>query len=492
MNAPRKYDKLIKNVRLVRPNREGVQDVDIAIAGEKFVRIAPGIPADEANEVVDAGGLLGFPGVIDAHMHVGIYRSLDEDAKTETKCAAMGGVTTSLNYMRTGQYYLNKGGPYLEFFKDVRKLSEGNFRCDYGFHLMPAGTEHIAEMPDIYNELGVPTFKIFMFYGGYGLHGKSDNQAEFLMVKTNEKYDLGHFEFVMRGAREVVDRFPEARDLISVSLHCENPELMNVWTRIIQQEKKLNGLEAYHLARPPHSEGLSIVIACYLAHATDCPNINLLHLTSREAVDTALRMQQVFPHVNIGREATIGHLVLDLSTKAGTYAKVNPPVRPREDREYLWDAVVSRKIDWIVTDHACCHLDMKVDRKDPDNIWGGKSGFGGTEYLLSGLHSEGRKRGLSLNRMAELVCWNPAQRFGVWSKGDVAPGYDADLVLFDPDKTFVVSSEDSPSAQGYTPFEGMELNGKVMKTFLRGEVIYDNGSYPGTPRGKYISRKVKD
>lgn len=484
------YDRLIKNVRLARPKRSGLQATDIAIADGRFARIAPDIDPGSAKDVVDGKGLVAFPGVVDAHMHIGIYRHLSEDAPTESKCAAMGGVTTSLTYFRTGHYYLNKGGPYLEFFKDMLAAADGHYHVDYGFHLMPGSAEHIAEMPDIYDKLGVPTFKIFMFYGGYGLHGKSDNQAAFLMTKAHERYDLAHFEFVMRGAREVVERFPEARDLVSVSLHCENPELMTAWTRIIQEERGLNDLNAYHLARPPHSEGLSIVIAAYLAHAAGCPNINLLHLTSREAVETALKVQEIFPDVNIGREATIGHLLLDLEN-ADIRAKVNPPIRPRADREYLWHALGAGKIDWVVTDHACCPSELKFDPANRDNVWGGKSGFGGTEYLLAGLFSEGRKRGLSENRIAELLCFNPAQRFGLWSKGDVAPGFDADLVLFDPDATWSIRGEDSPSAQGYTPFEGMEVTGKVRTTYLRGEAVYDNGAFPGTPRGQYIPRKVR-
>ncbi len=484
------YDTIVKNVKLARPRRNGLQETDIAIKDGTFARVAPDLDAELATEVIDGNGLIAFPGVIDAHMHIGIYRHLSEDAPTESKCAAMGGVTTSLTYFRTGHYYLNKGGPYREFFKDVLDNASGRYHVDYGYHLMPASAEHIEEMPEIYGQLGVPTFKIFMFYGGYGLHGKSDNQAEFLMTKPDERYDLGHFELVMRGARKVVEQYPEARDLISVSLHCENPELMNVWTRIIQEERGLNGLEAYHLARPPHSEGLSIVLAAYLAHATGCPNINLLHLTSREAVETALKMQQVFPDVNIGREATAGHLLLDLSN-TDIRGKVNPPIRPPEDREFLWQSLVEGKIDWVVTDHACCPSDLKFDPNDRNNVWGGKSGFGGTEYLLSGLYSEGRKRGLSENRIADLVCWNPAQRFGLWSKGDVAPGLDADLVLFDPSTTWTIRAEDSPSAQGYTPFEGIEVNGKVRRTFLRGQLVYDNGEFPGPPRGQYLPRQVR-
>jgi len=90
--------------------------------------------------------------------------------------------------------------------------------------------------------------------------------------------------------------------------------------------------------------------------------------------------------------------------------------------------------------------------------------------------------------MAELVCWNPAQRFGLLSKGDIAVGYDADLVLLDPQERFVVSAAESESQQGYTPLEGQELTGKVKSTFLRGDLIYHDGNFIGSPRGKYLER----
>jgi allantoinase len=167
---------------------------------------------------------------------------------------------------------------------------------------------------------------------------------------------------------------------------------------------------------------------------------------------------------------------------------VNPPIRSREDVEYLWRTLLDGKIDWVCSDHACCRHEMKVDGSKPDDIFLAKSGFGGTEYLLSALITEGRKRGLSYNRVAELTSWNPAQRFGLLCKGDIAPGFDADLVLLDPERSFVVRAAESESGQGYTPFEGLELSGKVMATYLRGDCIYSDGKVIGTPRGRYLRR----
>ena len=488
MSEAKTLDKVIKNVCVVRPNQQSIERVDLGIKDGKFVQIAPEIKPDRATEVFDAQNKLGFPGLIDAHMHIGIYQPLDRDAVAESKAAAMGGVTTSLNYIRTGQYYLNKGGSYQDFFPEVLSLSKGNFYVDYGYHIAPIASGHIEEMEYLFEEQGVSSFKIFMFYGGYGLHGLSDQQNLFLMINKEERYDFAHFEFIMRGLTQLRERHPEASDYLSLSLHCEVAEILNAYTKIVQSDRSLTGLKAYSAARPPHSEGLAICIASYLAHETNCLNINLLHLSSRKAVEAALTMQAAFPHINFKREVTVGHLMLDVDAPTGKWAKVNPPIRPREDVEYLWSQLLNRQIDWIVSDHACCSAAKKASLQDPDNIWLAKSGFGGTEYLLSSIFSEGSKRGMSYNHMAELLCWNPAQRFGLPAKGDIAIGYDADLVLLDPNETFVVRAAESESQQGYTPFEGMELTGRVKSTFLRGNLIYDQGQVIGSPQGKYLKR----
>ena len=488
MASKKAFDLLIKNVRLVRPNAAMVEQGDIAISDGRIAKVAPEIAAASAKTVYDGKGQLAFPGLVDPHMHTGIYSPLAEDALTESRAAAQGGVTTSLNYMRTGGYYLNKGGSYKKFFPEVLEISEGRFHVDYVYHLAPMDKRHIREIPSLINDFGVTSFKIFMFYGGHGLHGRSTNQHEFLMIGEDEKYDIAHFEFVMRGIRKAMDKYPDKADSLSLGLHCETAEIMSAYTKIVEEEGSLKGLAAYSAGRPPHSEGLAIFIAAYLANETDLPNINLLHLTSRKAVIAALQMAAVFPHIDFRREVTIGHLMLDTDSKAAALAKVNPPIRPREDVEFLWEQLVAGNLDWVCSDHACCKHEMKIDHKKPGNIWLAKSGFGGTEYMLSALITEGRKRGLTYNQMAKLTSFNAAQRFALPSKGDIAEGLDADIVLVDPNDTWTVRAADSESQQGYTPFEGLEMTARVKTTFLRGQRIYDNGEVLGEPVGKYLHR----
>ena len=482
------YDLVIKNVQIVQPGQSGTFPADIALMNGKIVRVEAGISGEEARQTYDGKGQLAFPGLVDAHMHTGIYNPLGEDALSESRAAASGGVTTSLNYMRTGKYYLNKTGPYATFFPEVLDISRNHYYVDYAYHIAPIQYSHIDEIDMLVEKFGVTSFKIFMFYGNYGLHGNSSAQKDFLMTPEGEFYDYAHFEFIMRGVTKAMEKYPQVADSISLGLHCETAEIMRAYTRLVQEEGTLTGLRAYSAARPPHSEGLAIFIASYLANETACKNINLLHLTSAKAVDAAMMMQTVFPHINFKREVTLAHLMLDYDCECGVHAKVNPPIRSREDVEYLWEHLLAGHIDWVCSDHACCKAEMKTDLADKQNVWLAKSGFGGTELLLSGLYTEGTRRGLSVNRMAELLAANPAQRFGLPSKGQLAPGFDGDVVLFDTAQTFTVRSDDSESTQGYSVFEGHTFTGKVTATFLRGQLIFENGTVMGEPAGQFLFR----
>ena len=142
-------DTLIKNVTVVTTGDHAPDDgrrLDLGIVDGRFTRVEEDIPEADAAEVVDGRGLVAFPGVVDGHQHWGIYNPLDEDTSSESRASAQGGVTTGITYMRTGQYYLNKGGPYREFYPHVLAAAEGRSFIDYGFHLAPMMREHIDEI----------------------------------------------------------------------------------------------------------------------------------------------------------------------------------------------------------------------------------------------------------------------------------------------------------------------------------------------------------
>lgn len=484
---------VIRGARVVTDEDEPVR-LDIEIRDGSITRLASDVEPGPDAATVDARGLVAFPGAVDAHQHWGIYHPLAEDAVAESRAAAQGGVTTGLTYLRSGRYYLNKSGPYAELLPEALSLVEGRAHVDYAFHLAPMMREHIDEIPSLVDEHGITSFKIFMFYGGHGLHGRSTDQSSFLMTPPGERYDLAHFEFVMRGVQGARERFPELADAISLSLHCETAEIMAAYTAMVESDRTLTGLPAYSASRPPHSEGLAITIAAYLAHETGLPAINLLHLSSAKAMEAAMLMAATFPAVDFRREVTIGHLLVDVDTASAAPepvgGKVNPPLRPRADVEALWRHVLAGHVDWVASDHACCREEQKFGASRSD-VFAAKSGFGGAEYLLAGLVSEGRRRGLSYGRIAALVAGNPARRFGLDRKGVLAPGYDADIALVDPDAPWVVRAADSPSRQEYTPFEGQRLDARVVHTFLRGTQIVRDGQPIGPPSGRFLRRPAR-
>jgi hypothetical protein len=176
-------DLLIKNVRLVQPGHHTVESRDLGIADGRFTRVEPAIDAALAREVFDARGQLGFPGVVDAHTHVGIYAPLRDDAVTESQAAVTGGVTTGLTYFRTG---------------------------------------------------------------GHGRQGRADQDAQrrFLMVGEDESYDLAPFEFIMRAASRIRRAHPALAPHVSVSLHCEIADILNAYTQRVARDGSLVGRSA--------------------------------------------------------------------------------------------------------------------------------------------------------------------------------------------------------------------------------------------------------
>jgi len=476
-----RYETAVLGGHLVIPG-VGVIRADLGTRDGKVAAIVdPGdIQRADAEETVDATGKIVLPGGVDSHFHLGIYRDITEDAESETTSSLVGGVTSVISYFRTGELYFNRTGPYREIFPEVLARVDGHARCDYGFHLAPMTSEHVGEIPWLVDEMGVSSFKYYMFYKGFNLQASSRDSKSFTMA---DEYDLGHLFEIMEKVAEV-DKSRPGR--ISVSLHCEQAELMRVFIERAKRDPSLAGLREYSAGRPPLTERLSIEEAGVLATATGV-SVNLLHLSSALALETAADLKHRYPGLDVSCETTLHHLALaceDLEGK-GLGGKVNPPIRDRSDNEALWAGLVSGAVDTVASDHACCGEDLKGD-----DLWPAMPGFGGTALLYPVLLSEGyHKRSVPLERIAEVASARPARAFNLFPrKGTIAVGSDADLAVVDLDRTQTVTPELCRSAQDHTPFEGIEVRGWPVVTLLGGRAVFADDDVADGFGGRYLDR----
>jgi dihydroorotase-like cyclic amidohydrolase len=478
-----RYDTVILGGHAVLP-AEGPIRCDLGLKDGRIAALALDLRPEDGEEVIDARGLMVFPGAVDAHFHIGIYRPMAADARSETASALVGGGTTVLSYFRTGHHYLNRSGPYREILPEVIAVTEGNAYTDFGYHLAPMTSEHLGEVDWLAGEAGIASFKYYMFYKGLNLAADSTDAAAYTMA---EAYDLGHLYALMEEVARADRRYGD-RGRISLSIHCENSELITLFIARVK-EAGLEGLRAYSEARPPLTERLSIHEAGVLADAAGV-RVNLLHLSSAEALRGAMELSRLYPELDVRRETTVHHLALTYAMLEGKGlgGKVNPPIRTADDVEALWRGVARGEIDWVASDHACC---MEEDKGD--DLWPALPGFGGTALLYPVLISEGyHRRGLPLLRIAELASQNPATAFALWPrKGAIAVGADADLALVDLEREETVTPELLHSEQDHTPFAGVRVKGWPRRTLLRGVTVYQDGQVLGTPKGRFLRRPLR-
>ncbi len=476
------FDTVVKGGELIIP-KQGTIRADLGIRGGKIVAMAREIPDADAGRVVDARKKKVFPGAIDSHAHIGIYRPLSEDAVSESASAATGGVTTICSYFRTGKNYLNKTGSFKDIFPELLEKSAESYRIDYAYHIACMSSEQIDEIEWLVREGGVSTFKYYMFYKSLDLSGEKPS-GDYLMLSK----DVLDFGFLYRFMSEVA-RMNEGFDgePIKLSIHCENPEIITTTTAWAKANPTGNTMKDYSNGRPPWQEALAIKEAAFLAAQAGCP-LNLLHLSSMDALDAGLQAVAEYPDVDFLLEATLHHLAMSNDNDYGPLGKVNPPVRDQANVDYLWGAVLEGLIDTVVSDHACNPKELR--RGD---LWSIMPGFGGTGLMFPVLITEGfHKRGLDLTRIAELSAYNPALHHNLYPrKGTIAVGADADLVIVDLEEEKTVTPELLNSAQDYTPFEGLSLKGWPGEVLVRGETVVDNGRVVGRPGyGEYIRRPV--
>ncbi|MCC7484285.1 MAG: amidohydrolase family protein [Burkholderiales bacterium] len=449
-----KVDLAIRNARVVTHDGEFMGGV--AVHGGCIAVTGADDALPDAKRVIDAGGRVLMPGVIDPHCHLGVNYPYDEDMHTETAAAASGGVTTVLLYIR------NKAGPYIPFYRERRAAGEKNAIVDFGFHFGIQREDHINDIPNVVRETGVRSFKCYFGY-------EPDNPIGIVPATDGWVYaSMRHLARVPGGV---------------LSVHCENTGIAT-W---LKDEMKATGrqdLGAYTESRPSFCEEETIKRMLFLAERTRCP-LHIVHTSVGKGPVLAAQARALGVDVTV---ETCPHYLTrtcydpDLDMRA----KISPPLRPREDLEGLWEGVLNGSVYSLGTDHV-----PFVPKKGED-LWKEVPGVVSFPWELALLlHFGVHQRGLGLSRLVQLNSYHPARRFGLWPrKGSLAAGADADLVLVDLDAERAVRH----TGHGHCIYEGWRLRGWPVTTIARGVVVYEDGRVDTAlrGRGRCVTRPVND
>ncbi|MFX0202224.1 MAG: dihydroorotase family protein [Candidatus Hodarchaeota archaeon] len=451
-----KFDMLIKNGKVVIP-KLGIKKTNIAISmGKIAALLKPGLSVT-ANNVLDAKGKYVLPGLIEPHSHFGLGDG-DKDYYTETKSAAVGGVTTVLNY-------LNDSGVYDErTFKRVVENGEKQAFVDFSIHFCITSREQLNKLDKYIYQYGISSFKFFMnFRGEEGRH---------------------------LGIRAIDDGFLfacfSALGKYQGSLACVHAENIEIGWVLREKLIKLGrtDLRAWEEHKPDYVEAEAVRRAIYLAEVANCP-IYIVHVSSKKGL-AEIREYRNSRYKRIYAETATHYLSMTSDSDLGVIGKVSPPLRYREDMEGLWQGIADGTIDTIGTDHV---PRKKVTKTG--TVWEASAGFPGIGTLLPFLLSEGvNKRGIKIERIAELTSYNVGKIFHLHPrKGTIEIGSDADLTVVDLDLEKEVKWKDLYSHSDYTLYEGWRLKGWPVLTIVRGKVIAEHGKIKGKPGyGRFVPR----
>jgi dihydropyrimidinase len=448
-------DCLVRNGTVVCPDL-GPASIDIGIReGRIAALLEPGMGLPPAGLTIDASGRHVFPGIIDAHMHWG-YADPPHEYTTETRCAALGGVTTLLGYFL-------KNEPYDALFRTLVREAEGRAYVDFALHFGAHQEAHITDLGKYVKEFGVTSYKYFMNY-------KGEEARHLGLAGTDDGFLYAFFQEAAR--------FPE----VIVAVHPENIEI--IWRlRKEYQDAGREGLRAYCESRPALAEAENILRALYLAEQAGC-RLYIVHLSCALGLEEVRRYRQRYDRILL--ETCPHYLTHTLDSDVGSLAKASPPLRTRADAEALWAAIADGTVDVVGSDH--------VPRKRATKelgIWKASSGFPGIGTLLPLMLSEGyHRRGLPLQRIAQVLSANPARVFGLGGrKGSLAIGSDADLTVVDLELEREVRAAELGSYSDYSLYEGWRLKGWPVLTMVRGTVVMRDGQVVGPAgHGRYLRR----
>lgn len=434
---------------------EGIVEATLGIKEGKVVALLdPGVDLP-ATKVIDAGGRHVLPGVIEPHSHLALGNRV-EDFATETATAALGGVTTMFTYLR-------RPGLYDEIFSAIKEEAESRAYVDVAFHLGLMLSEQVPHLNRCFEDYGVSSFKFFMAY-------KGEEGRAMGIIGCDDGLMYQGFQHVAKMGRGVA------------CVHAENVEIIDTLKPALKAAGR-DDLAAWSEARPGFTEAESVQRAFFLGRQTGCP-VYIVHLSSAAGLDVVREWQQ---KEGIRYVETCTHyLTHSMWAKEGKLAKANPALRDEKDREALWEGLKDGSIHTVGTDHVPFTKAQKMV-----SIWDGPPGFPGTTTLLPVLLSEGyHKRGLSLQKIAEVTAYNTARIFNLYPrKGTLQVGSDADLVILDLEQERLVQAKDLMSHSDFSIYEGETLKGWPVLTMVRGQVVMEKGKVVGQRGfGRYMYR----
>ena len=405
----------------------------------------------EADTVLDAGDKLVLPGVIDSHVHSLSFPG--EGFFHSTRSAAGGGVTTIVDM----PVDVPAGIADAEALARKITLVEKESLIDVAL-LGSVKNDTIGNIP-LLKEGGVCGFKLSLF-----------------------DTDPGRFPRVTDG--RLLEAFGAiAGTGLTAGVHAENDEIIKYLIDLYRGQGRTYP-RAHCETRPPVSETESILKALEFAWATGV-RLHLYHVSLSRSVDLATYYRS--QGVAVSAETCPHYLVFsdEDMDRLGGRLRINPPVRQKGESELLWQKIRAGEIDCVSSDHA----PWPAELKDGASIFENASGCPGVETLLPLVYSEGVAKGrISLPTLVRVVAENPARLFGLYpKKGSLLPGSDADLVIFDPDRRWTIEAGELHSSAGWTPYEAMEVTGKVETTIVRGEIVYHKGKFAaGKGKGRFV------
>jgi len=447
MSAP---DLIIRGRQVVLPDAVGPRSIHIR--EERIVKVGDYddvAPGAELLEVDDDSVVM--PGLVDTHVHVNSPgRTEWEGFRSATLAAAAGGVTTLIDMP------LNSIPPTttLDGFKTKLEHAQNDCFVDVGFWggVVPGNTDQLAPML----EAGVVGFKCFLVPSGVD---------EFEHV-TEEQLRLAMPELARLGALLIV--------------HAELPGP-------IKEGVSSSRYATFLESRPRAAENEAIELMIRLSREFDT-RVHIVHLSSAEAIPMLREAQNAGVKITAETCPHYLHFAAEAIAAGATEFKCCPPIREQENREQLWEGLADGTIDFIVSDHSPCPGEMKLRATgDFMKAWGGIASL---QLRLPVIWSEARRRGFSLLNVTKWLCANPARQVSLAPrKGAIAPGADADLVIWNPDHQFTVAADTLHHRHKLTPYLGETLTGVVQQTFLRGKKIYDGGHFAGAPLGHMLLKE---